>query len=126
MKYDDLYKDEEEENGKEKEEWVSVELIHNEGVLGKIAKNLVEIAKSTINYAKGTTENLKQKGIYFEATCNLKTEGKKVVVTIIFEPKAIEKEKLEELEEMVEREKYLKQIKLKPRGIHAKKQKENV
>ena len=120
MATEDLYKDEEEENDKEKEKWVSVNLVNNEGVLNKIAKNLVEIAKSTINYAKGTTENLKQKGIYFDAVCSLKAEGKKVEVSIIFEPKAIEKEKLEELGEMVERERYIRQIRGKPRGIHTK------
>ena len=125
MNYDDLYKDEEGENGKEKEKWVSVNLVNDEGVLGKIAKDLVEIAKSTMNYATAMSKNLKQNGIYIELKNTIETEGKKVKVTIIFEPKAIEKEKLEELEEIAQRERYLKQIKLKPRGIHAKKQKEN-
>jgi len=116
MIWEDPYKDEDEEE----QQWISVDQIENVDVLDKIAKKLVNVAKSTMNYAYSTVETLKRQGIDFEPKASIEPEGKKVKLTIILEPKAITKKKLEELEEIAEREKYIRLIKLKPRGRHVR------
>ena len=129
MNYDDLYKDEnekrEEENDDSEQEQIPVKAINDINVLEMIMKKLRDNAIYTMNYANAIAEGLKYKGIYVEPVSFVKKEEKQITISITFEIKGISKEKLEELEEIAQREKYLKQLRGKPRGVHTKKAKKS-
>ena len=101
---------------------VPISIINDDIALERLRKEIIERTYQIENYARGTIDYLRNQGIDAEIKTSSNVTVNQIEIRITINVKGISEEYAEELREIAERERYLREIKGKPRGIHAKRE----
>ena len=114
--------DEEEEIGT-----VPFDSVQDEYTREKILKIVGQRLRNLAHYIRGNLENLAKEGLSTTMKGNIKIEGDEVIVTISIKPNYLTRDYYDIISEIAQREQYLRQMLMQPRGLSKKRleEKEN-
>jgi len=120
----DPYTEYNDENHDNEKRYISYNEINDEDVKRKAIETLKDTATTVVKYAGAEFEKLAQKGLIISVTTEVQTEGNKFKLIITVEPTELTYDLYYLWLEIAERERYIREMTMKARGISAKRKNE--